>query len=102
MTPEWGFGVAMLPVGALCFYPRCILGARCFQNHGHFGRISSTLFSTVFQDLGGHASARRVSHSFWTGYTQFTMSFDSSCVAFFIVTIFHFGFTRLTWFPRLR
>ena len=26
MTPKWGFGVAMLPVGALCFY------------QAHFGR----------------------------------------------------------------
>ena len=32
-----------------------------FQN-GHFGRISSTLYFTVFQSLGGHASAGRVSH----------------------------------------
>ena len=37
------------------------MGARCFQN-GHFGRILSTLCFTVFQRLGGHASARRVSH----------------------------------------
>ena len=36
------------------------MGARCFQN-GHFGRISSTLYSTVFRSFGGHASARRVS-----------------------------------------
>ena len=51
-----GFGLAMLPVGALCFTRR-ILDARCFQN-GHFGHISSTLsFYNVFQSLGGHASA---------------------------------------------
>ena len=81
MTPKWGFGVAMLPVSALCFYqahfgravlPKwplwargastmATLGARCFQN-GHFGRISSTLYLTMFQTLGGHACARRVSH----------------------------------------
>ena len=36
------------------------MGARCFQN-GHFGRISSTLYFTVFRSFGGHASARRVS-----------------------------------------
>ena len=46
---------------AHCASTRRILGARCFQN-GHFGRISSTLYFTVFQSLGGHASARRVSH----------------------------------------
>ena len=39
----------------------CILGAQCFQN-GHFGRISSTLSFTVLQSLGGHASARCLSH----------------------------------------
>ena len=57
-APKWGFGVAMLPVGALCFY-QAHFGRGCFQN-AHFGRISSTLYFTVF--LGGHASARRVSH----------------------------------------
>ena len=64
MTPKWGFRVAMLPVGALCFLEstRRILGAQCFQN-GHFGCTSSTLHFTVFQSLGGHASARRVSHN---------------------------------------
>ena len=41
-----------------CASTRCILGARRFQNR-HFRRISSTL---VFQSLGGHASAKRVSH----------------------------------------
>ena len=41
--------------------PGAFSGARCFQN-GHFGRIFSTLYFTVFQSLGGHASARRVSH----------------------------------------
>ena len=46
MTPKWGFGVAMLPVGALCFY-QAHFGRTCFQN-GHFGRISSTLYFTVF------------------------------------------------------
>ena len=60
MTLKWGFGVAMLPVGALCFY-QAHFGRTCFQN-GHFGRISSTLYFTVFWSLGGHASARRVSH----------------------------------------
>ena len=56
-----GFGVAMLPVGALWF---CL---------AHFGRtvlpkwplwenFSSTLYFTIFRSLGGHASARRVSH----------------------------------------
>ena len=60
MTPKWGFGVAMLPVGALCFY------------QAHFGRtvlpkwplwrISSTPYFTVSQSLAGHASARGVSH----------------------------------------
>ena len=60
MTPKWGFGVAMLPVGALCFY-QAHFGRTCFQN-SHFGRISSTLYFTVFRSLGGHASARRVSH----------------------------------------
>ena len=59
MTPRWGFGVAMLPVGALCFY-QAHFGRTCFQN-GHFGRISSTQYFTVFRSLGGHASARRVS-----------------------------------------
>ena len=44
-----------------CASTKRILGARCFQN-GHFGRIFSTLYFTVFQSLGGHASARRVSH----------------------------------------
>ena len=60
ITPKWGFEVAMLPVGALCFY-QARSGRTCFQN-GHFGRISSTLYFTMFQSLGGHASARRVSH----------------------------------------
>ena len=58
LTPKWGFGLAMLPVGALSSR---ILGTRRFQNR-HFGRISSTLYFTLFQTLGGHASARRVSH----------------------------------------
>ena len=40
----------MPPVGALCFY------------QAHFGRTSSTLCLTMFHSLGGHASARRVSH----------------------------------------
>ena len=45
---------------AHCASTRRILGARCFQN-GHFGRISSTLYFTVFRSFGGHGSARRVS-----------------------------------------
>ena len=55
-----GFGVAMLLVGALCFYK------------AHFGRtvlpkwlLWAHLFCsefTVFHSSGGHASARRVSH----------------------------------------
>ena len=59
MTPKWGFGVAMLPVGTLCFY------------QAHFGRtmlpkwpLWAHLFYfvfTVFQSLGGHAAAKRVS-----------------------------------------
>ena len=59
MTPKWGFGVAMLPVGALRFY------------QAHFGRtvlpkwpLWAHLFYSVFivfQSLGGHASARRLS-----------------------------------------
>ena len=61
MTPKWGFGVAVLPVGALCFY-HAHFGRTCFQN-GHFGRISSTLYFTVFRSLGGHASARRVAQA---------------------------------------
>ena len=60
MTPKWGFGVAVLPVGASCFY-RAHWAHGAFQ-HGHFGRISSTLYFTVFRSLGGHTSARRVSH----------------------------------------
>ena len=60
MTPKWGFGVAMYPVGALCFY-QAHFGRTVLPN-GHFGRICSTLYFTVFQNLGGHASARRVSH----------------------------------------
>ena len=62
MTPKWSFGVAMLPVGrAHGASTRRILGARCFQN-GDFGRISSALYLTVFQSLGGRASTKRVSH----------------------------------------
>ena len=38
-----------------------MLGARCFQN-GHFGRIWSTLYFTVYQSLEGHTSARHVWH----------------------------------------
>ena len=38
---------------------RHMLRARCFQ-HGHFGRTSSTLYLTLFQSLGRHASARRI------------------------------------------
>ena len=49
MTPKCGFGVALLPVGALCFYQAHF---RCFQD-GHFGRISSSVYFTVFQSLGG-------------------------------------------------
>ena len=41
--------------------PAAFLAAQCFQN-GHFGRIFSTLHFTVFQSLGGHASARRMWH----------------------------------------
>ena len=59
-NPSGVSGVAMLPVGALCFY-HAHLGARCFHS-GHFGRISSTLYFTVFQSLGGNASAWRASH----------------------------------------
>ena len=46
---------------ARCASARRTLGARFFQN-GHFGRISSTLYFTVLQNLGGHASTRCVSH----------------------------------------
>ena len=60
MTPKWGFGVAMLPVGALCFYQahfgRTVLPKWSFWAH----RFS--LYFTVFQSLRGHASARCVSH----------------------------------------
>ena len=60
MTPKWGFGVACF-WWSHCASTRRILGARCFRN-GHFRRMSSTLSFTVFQTLGGHASARRMSH----------------------------------------
>ena len=60
MSPKWGFRVAMLPVGALCFY-QAHFRRMGFQN-GHFGRISFTLYFTVFRNLGRHASARRMSH----------------------------------------
>ena len=48
--------------GRIVLLPRRILGARCFQN-GHFGAhlFYSVLFFSV-QSLGGHASAKRVSH----------------------------------------
>ena len=51
----------MLPVEELCFYEAQ------FWVHGAskiapFGRISATLYLTVFQSLAGHASAKRVSH----------------------------------------
>ena len=60
--PIFGFRPVFHSIpGGLTRNTRRILGARCFQN-GHFGRISSTLFSTVFQRLGGRASTRRVSH----------------------------------------
>ena len=46
MTPKWGFGVAMLPVGALCFY------------QAHFGRTVlpkwpfwAHLFHSVFYSV---------------------------------------------------
>ena len=46
MTPKWGLGVAMLPVGALCFY------------QAHFGRtvlpkwpLSAHLFYSVFYSV---------------------------------------------------
>ena len=46
MTPKWGFGVAMLPVGALCFY------------QAHFGRtvlpkwpLWAHLFHSVFYNV---------------------------------------------------
>ena len=60
MTPKWGFGVAMLLVGALCFY-QAHFGRTVLPNR--FGRISSTLYVTVFQSLGGHTSARRVAQA---------------------------------------
>ena len=62
MTSKWGFGVAILPVGALCLYQAHFGRAMLLQN-GHFGRISSTLYFTVFPSLGGHASARRVTRA---------------------------------------
>ena len=47
--------------GPFLFAPQLCVGSQGFQ-HGPFGRISSTLHFTVFQSLGGHASARRVLH----------------------------------------
>ena len=35
--------------------------AHCASKRAHFGRISSTIYFTVFQNLGGHASTKRVS-----------------------------------------
>ena len=46
---KWGFGIAMLPVGALYIYYQA-----------HIGRISSTRYCTVFQSLVRHASVRRI------------------------------------------
>ena len=62
MTPKWGFGVAMLPEGALCFY-QARFGRTVLPKWPHFGRVSSPLYFTVFLSLEGHASARRVSHA---------------------------------------
>ena len=59
-TPECGCGAAMLVVGVFCLHQAHF--RRTMLLNGHFGRISSTLYFTVFQSLGGHASVRHVSH----------------------------------------
>ena len=46
--------------GRIVLLPGAFWAHGAFQN-GHFGRISSTLYFTVFRSFGGHASARRVS-----------------------------------------
>ena len=56
-----GFRGSNASGGRIVLLPGALFGARCFQN-GHFGRISSALYFTAFQSLGGHASTRRVSH----------------------------------------
>ena len=71
-TPKWGFRGSSASGRAHCASTRSILGARCFQN-GHFGRIFSTLYFTVFQSLGRHASARRVSHGLPNHYIPFSI-----------------------------
>ena len=38
-----------------------MLGALCYHGE-HVGCISSTVYVTMFPSIGGHASARRVSH----------------------------------------
>ena len=52
MLPPSGGRIVLLPAA---------FWAHVLPN-GHFGRISSTLYLTVLRSLGGHASARRVSH----------------------------------------
>ena len=58
MSSEWGFGVAMLPAGALYFYQ-----AHAVRTVLPLANLGATLcFTACLQSLGGHAPAKRASH----------------------------------------
>ena len=46
MTPKWGFGVAMLPVGALCFY-QARFGCTVLPKWPLWARLFSSVFYSV-------------------------------------------------------
>ena len=79
------------------------MGVLCFQT-GHFGRISSTRYFTVFQSLGGHTSAKRVSHKpdfcqmhcFKQRHLRFLL-----CPQIPMCTLPHLGFSTLGTRPRM-
>ena len=59
VRPEkWGDSQLECFRWAHCASTRRIVGARCFQN-GHFGRISSTLYFTMFQSSMGEKMGER-------------------------------------------
>ena len=68
MTPKWGFGVAMLPVGALCFYQvhfgRTVLPKWPLWAHFFYSvfAVSPSLERACFRQacLTSRASARRI------------------------------------------
>ena len=61
MTPMPGFRVAMLLVGALYFY-QADVGRTVLPKWPLWANLFYSVFNIMFQSLGGHASARHVSH----------------------------------------